>query len=1135
MKELNKDFFKDNTERKINNVGINTQPYLLKELCANVSTQDVMFVVKNRVEGRKVLNTLQFLIDREVLFFPEWDSAPYENISPSQSLLHERMKTLFQLISSSGSKIIITTVRAALQLIPTRAMLASKVFSLKVGQSIKREELIKNLIELGYSRVSFVTTPGEFSIRGGIVDIASGEAGFGYRVDSFGDEVESIKVFDIASQVTSESKTSVNIFPPSELIISDETIASFENYLLSTIGARYKENQMLSSIHDQIKPVGVENFLPAFYSKLSSVFDYLKEPVIVLDNFAKIETKKFIDKVKTIYERKVDDKPEVLPPDEAWLSIKKFERVLESSTVIEFSPFKESGALSSDIDSVPAFHQRSSPFEMLKNFIDEQKKLSKCVIVSCLSEGSRERIVKMLSDHGVTAVKANSWPTERGVHVLVSPIEYGAVCSEHAVVTEEDLFGEKIKTARPKKKISGGIISTEQGFQLGEVVVHKEYGIGRFDGLELVKLSNSQHDCLKIIYAGDDKLFVPVENMDVLVRYGSSSDSITLDSLERTRWQLKKAKAKKKIRAIAKYLLDIAAERNVEQAEKITAMTGAYDEFCSAFPYVETEDQEATINAVLEDLGSGKPMDRLVCGDTGVGKTEVAIRAAFVTTMSQAERSQKKLVTLICPTTLLCRQHYKVFKERFKNLNVNIVQLSRLVSDKEKKRVVAEINAGKVDIVIGTHALFADKIDYKNLALLIVDEEHHFGVSHKEKLKKLKKNIHVLTLSATPIPRTLQMSLAGIRELNLIATQPINRIATKISVAAFDTALVKEALIRERSRGGQSFYTCPRISDLSVVEESLRKILPKFKIVKAHGRMPVNELDKIMEKFYEGKFDVLLSTSIIESGLDVPKANTIIIHNSDRFGLAQLYQLKGRVGRSNVESYAYFTVKENKALTQATLKKLNVLQNLDELGAGFSISSYDMDIRGFGNLLGEEQSGHIKEIGVELYQQMLQETLSELKRKDSQEVEKKSWTPQINIDMSVLIPESYIKDFDLRLSLYKRASALATEAELVSFSSELVNRFGSLPSELEGLLSIIRLKQLCLATSVTKINLGDKGILVEFIEDKDSKLSEKLVEFVMKNKERVKVKNNNSFVLIAAIKEPEKRIQFTEKFLKSLS
>ena len=473
-------------------------------------------------------------------------------------------------------------------------------------------------------------------------------------------------------------------------------------------------------------------------------------------------------------------------------------------------------------------------------------------------------------------------------------------------------------------------------------------------------------------------------------------------------------------------------------------------------------------------------------------------------------------------------------KERFKNLNVKVAQLSRLVPLKEKTRVVQEINAGKLDIVIGTHALLTDKIDYKNLALLIVDEEHHFGVSHKEKLKKLKKNIHVLTLSATPIPRTLQMSLAGIRELNLIATQPINRIATKISVAAFNPVEVKEALVRERSRGGQSFCICPRISDLSVVEDTLRNILPKFKVVKAHGRMPVNELDKIMEKFYEGKFDVLLSTSIIESGLDIPKANTIIIHNSAKFGLAQLYQLKGRVGRSNVESYAYFTFKENKVLTQATLKKLHVLQNLDELGAGFAVSSYDMDIRGFGNLLGEEQSGHIKEIGVELYQQMLQATLNELKQKDSQVTEKKSWTPQINIDMSILIPESYIKDFDLRLSLYKRASTLATEAELVAFSSELTDRFGSLPSELEGLLSVIRLKQLCLETFVKKINLGDKGILVQFVEDKDPKLTERLFEFVMKNKDRVKIKSNDAIVLIAAIDKPEERIQLAKKFLESI-
>ena len=1138
MYELNSKFSLQKGRTVTGAVGLNAQPYLLEKICSQVVDRDVIFVTKNRIEGQKVLNTLKFLIGGEVLFFPEWDTVPYEKISPAQTLLHQRMQTLFQLLHSPTSKVIVTSVRAALQRIPTKMDLKSRLLNLKVGQIITRTDLLKSLAELGYTRVSFVTTPGDFSIRGGIVDISSNETGYGYRIDFFGDKIDNIKQFDISSQITSIKKKSAHIFPPSELVISADTIANFENYLLNTMGANYKKNQLLSALHEQIKPAGIENFLSAFYSKVGSISEYLKDPVIVLDNFAQIEATKFLDKAEKIYEESSKDAENViLPVSKVWLSMEEFNKKLGNSCVIEFSPFKE--GVPCEFESIPAFYQKDSPFERLKEFILQQIKSSRAVILSCLSEGSRERIIKLLSDYDIVTVKSEGWPKTHEAHqvsAIVSPIEHGAICKEYAVVTEEDLFGEKIKSLAPKKKLSLGKISTEQCLQIGEIVVHKEYGVGRFEGLELIKLSNSQHDCLKILYSKNNKLFVPVENMDVLVKYGSASENIALDSLERTSWQFKKAKAKNKIRKIARYLLEIAAQRNLEYTDKITLNTKAYEEFCASFPYVETEDQESAISAILEDLIGGKPMDRLICGDTGFGKTEVAIRTAFVVMNSKKPSFEvhRVLVVLICPTTLLCRQHYQVFKERLKKSNIQIAQLSRLVSTMERAQTIQRINAGKIDIVIGTHALLTDKIDYKNLSLLIVDEEQHFGVSHKERLKKLKKSIHVLTLSATPIPRTLQMSLAGIRELNLITTPPVNRIATKISVAPFDPVMVKEALIRERNRGGQSFYICPRISDLSSMEDTLRTIVPNLKVVKAHGKVPVAELDRIMEDFYEGKFDILLSTSIIESGLDIPKANTMIVHNSDKFGLAQLYQLKGRVGRSNVASYAFFTVKENKVLNPISLKKLQVLQNLDELGAGFSLASYDMDIRGFGNLLGEEQSGHIKEIGVELYQQMLEETLDELKKTDAQTPAVESWVPQINIDVSVLIPESYISDFDLRLSLYKKASCLITENELTAFAAELIDRFGPIPSELEALLSIVRLKQLCLKSFVRKINLGDKGILIEFVETKDPGLSEKLLELVMKNKEQVKLKSSNSILLVAQIKAPEKRLQFAKRFLENI-
>ncbi|NRA74168.1 MAG: transcription-repair coupling factor [Rickettsiales bacterium] len=1153
MQNLNSKLFEKNAVLKVDNVGLNIQSYLLEEICAKIDAQDIIFITKDRIEGQKIFNTINFLIRRKCLFFPEWDIAPYEHISPAQNLLHQRIRTLFDIINSSEPKIIVASTRSVLQKIPTKNFLQSKSFSLRVGDVIERDKLIKDLVNIGYVRTSFVTTVGEFAIRGSIIDIAGETVSHGYRIDFFGDQIESIRKFDVISQITSESKPSINIFPSNELIISTDTIENFKNYLLESIGTGYKENRMLLDIQDGIKTLGVENFLPVFYQNLGDIFGYLKNPVIVLDNFVRIDVKKFLDKAQAIYQDQIGEgkgtEYKFLAPEKIWLSLKEFENKTKNNYLVEFYPFDSSDSVSendgvfstkSEIKSLPIFHKKELSFGLIKEFIIEHRKLGKTVIISCLSEGSQDRIMKMFGSHDIEALKLDDWPNQdlikqtakiyNQVFVIISPIEHGAICPNYIILTEEDLFGEKIKKPISKKTTLNNVLSTDQGFQIGEIVVHKEYGIGKFVGLELIKLSDSQHDCLKIIYAGDDKLFVPVENMDVVVKYGSASDSIILDSLERASWQVKKERAKNKIRKIADYLLKIAAQRNLEQADKITLAESNYNKFCASFPYAETEDQEKTINSVLADLASGRPMDRLICGDTGVGKTEIAIRAAFVATQSQLDCFHKNLVVLICPTTLLCRQHYKVFKERFKNLNIKIFQLSRLVSSKEKKQVIEEINQGKVDIVIGTHALLTDKIDYRNLTLLIVDEEHHFGVSHKEKLKKLKEKIHILTLSATPIPRTLQMSLAGIRDLNLITTPPVNRIATKISVIGFDESVIKEALIRERNRGGQSFYICPRIHELADVENNLKVLLPNFKIVKAHGRLPVSQLDKIMEDFYEGKFDVLLSTSIIESGLDIPKANTIIVHNANKFGLAQLYQIKGRVGRSNVESYAYFTVQDMHTLNQVTMKKLQILQNLDELGAGFSVASHDMDIRGFGNLLGEEQSGHIKEIGVELYQQMLEETLSELKAQGSY---KKSWVPQINIDMPILIPEAYIADFDLRLSLYKKASNFTTESELIAFSAELIDRFGALPSELEGLLAVLRLKQLCLKTFVKKINLGNKGILIEFVDTKEQAVAEKLFKFVMNNKEKIKLKNNGSIVLMVEIQEQMKRIEAVKEFLES--
>ena len=575
------------------------------------------------------------------------------------------------------------------------------------------------------------------------------------------------------------------------------------------------------------------------------------------------------------------------------------------------------------------------------------------------------------------------------------------------VVTEQDILGDRLARKSKGRKKADNFLREVSSLNEGDLVVHIEHGIGRFVGLETLQAAGTLHDCLKIIYAGDDKLYVPVENIEVLSRFGSDEGTTQLDKLGGAGWQARKSKVKKDLMQIASKLLDIAAARLLQKSDPLQLEAADYNTFAARFPYTETDDQARSIDAVLEDLGKEHPMDRLVCGDVGFGKTEVAIRAAYVAAKAGSQ------VALAVPTTLLARQHAANFMERFKGTGLRVAQLSRMVDAKETKLVKQGLEEGSINIVIGTHALFSNDVKFAHLGLLIIDEEQRFGVKQKERLKELKSNIHVLTLTATPIPRTLQMSLTGVRELSLITTPPIDRLAIRTFVTPYDPVVIREALLREHYRGGQSFYVCPRIKDMADLEEQIKELVPEIKLVTAHGQMTPTELDERMTAFYERQYDVLLATNIIESGIDIPSANTMIVHRADMFGLAQLYQIRGRIGRSKVRAYAYLTYDPAKKLTDQGQKRLEVISTLDTLGAGFQLASHDMDIRGAGNLLGEEQSGHIKEVGVELYQQMLEEAVAAAKQGidlSADDLVEQSFSPQINLDTSVLIPETYVED-----------------------------------------------------------------------------------------------------------------------------
>jgi transcription-repair coupling factor (superfamily II helicase) len=743
--------------------------------------------------------------------------------------------------------------------------------------------------------------------------------------------------------------------------------------------------------------------------------------------------------------------------------------------------------ISAGRDFAPERARKDNVYEAVAAYLKESQRAGQKPIIASYSRGARERLKGLLSDHGAPKLaEADGWQaalgtaTSKTVAMVVLPIDHGFSTPDVALLSEQDILGDRLVRRRKSKKSADAFLAEMAALTPGDLIVHVEHGIGRYEGLASIPVGQSPHDCVTLVYAGGDKLYVPVENIDVLSRYGSGGEgAVGLDRLGGEAWQRRKAKLKERITAIAHELIATAAQRALRPGVTMELDPSAYASFVDRFPYSETEDQDRVITEVLDDLASGTPMDRLVCGDVGFGKTEVAMRAAFAAAMSGYQ------VAVIAPTTLLARQHFSNFVERFADTPLQLGRLSRLVPATEAAKTRDGLADGSIDIVIGTHAVLSKTVNFKRLGLVIVDEEQRFGVNHKEQLKALKTDVHMLTLTATPIPRTLQMAMSGLRELSVIQTPPVDRLAVRTYVMPWDEVVMREALLREHYRGGQSFFVVPRISDLPEIEDFIREQVPEVKFVTAHGQMSAGEIEERMTAFYDKRYDVLLSTTIIESGLDIPSANTLIIHRADRFGLAQLYQLRGRVGRSKLRAYAYLTQPVDRVLNETAEKRLKVLSDLDSLGAGFQLASHDLDIRGAGNLVGDEQSGHIKEVGFELYQSMLEDAILEV-RAESQGLAKprEGFSPQITIDAPILIPEDYVPDLSVRMALYRRLNDLDGALEIEGLAAEIADRFGAIPEPTQNLLKLIEIKQNALVAQVSKIECGARGALVSFHEDR---------------------------------------------------
>ncbi|QFT93063.1 Transcription-repair-coupling factor [Roseovarius sp. THAF9] len=1066
-----------------------------------------------------------FAPEMPVIRFPGWDCLPYDRVSPNADISATRMATLAGLVHGGPSRfILLTTLNAATQRVPARDVLREAAFSAQVDYQIDEDALKSFLVRMGFTQAPTVMEPGDYAVRGGIIDIyPPGESG-PVRLDLFGDVLDGVRRFDPATQRTTEKLDRVELAPVSEVILDEAAITRFRQNYRIEFGAAGSDDPLYEAVSAGRKQAGMEHWLPLFHERLETLFDYIPGAPVSLDNQVEAAREARWVSIADQYEARKhamtqkgreDSVYKPIAPDLLYLDDDAWSAALGDRRVLALSPLPQAPG-PSVIDAGGRIGRNFAPerqqekinlFSVLKDHIDARMAEGP-VLVASYSDGARERLEGLLEDEGLlgaVTVKNAGAIGKRGLHLAVWGLEHGFTAPDLTVIAEQDILGDRLIRSPKKRRRAENFLTEAQSLSPGDLVVHVDHGIGRYKGLEVVTAAGAAHECLLLEYAEQSKLYLPVENIELLSRYGHEEG--LLDRLGGGAWQAKKAKLKERIREMADRLIRIAAERALRKAPVLEPEHHAWEAFSARFPYQETDDQLRAIEDVVADLDSGTPMDRLICGDVGFGKTEVAMRAAFIAAMSGMQ------VAVIAPTTLLARQHYQSFAERFRGFPVTVAPLSRFVSSGQATKTRAGLADGTVDIVVGTHALLAKNIRFKNLGLLVIDEEQRFGVTHKERLKSLRSEVHVLTLTATPIPRTLQLSLSGVRDLSIIGTPPIDRLSIRTYVSEFDTVTIREALLREHYRGGQSFYVVPRISDIAEIEAFLREQVPEVSFVVAHGQMAAKELDERMNAFYDGKYDVLLATTIVESGLDIPTANTMVVHRADMFGLSQLYQIRGRVGRAKTRAYAYLTTKPRMRLTPGAEKRLRVLGSLDQLGAGFTLASQDLDIRGAGNLLGEEQSGQMRDVGYELYQSMLEEAIAKIKSGQLEGLSEadEQWAPQINLGVPVLIPEDYVPDLDVRLGLYRRLSGLATKVELEGFAAELIDRFGKLPREVNTLMLVVRIKAMCKRAGIAKLDGGPRGATIQFHNDKFSN-PQGLVEFIKDQKGLAKVKDNKIVV-----------------------
>ena len=1091
----------------------------------------------------RLSRVLSELSSQNVCLFPDWETLPYDTFSPHQEIISSRLSALFHL-QNAKKGIFLLPISTLMQRLCPPQYLQHNVLLIKKGDRLVIDKMRLQLEAAGYRAVEQVLEHGEYAVRGALLDLFPMGSAVPFRLDFFDDEIDSIRTFDVDTQRTLDEINSINLLPAHEFPTDDKGIEFFRAQFRETFGEIRRDPE---HIYQQISKgtliSGIEYWQPLFFSEMSTLFDYLPEQTLFVDmENNQIQGKRFYQDAKQRYEqRKVDPMRPLLPPEKLWLNVDEVNRRLKSYPRITFKAEKVRSSVRQKnlpvvaLPEVTIQSQQKEPLGQLRQFIEHFKGN---VLFSVETEGRRETLLDLLSPLKLKPKQIQSLEQAENekFSLLVSSLEQGFIIEQSlpvAIIGEANLLGERVQQrSRDKRKTINPdtLVRNLAELKIGQPVVHLDHGVGRYGGLVTLDTGGIKAEYLLLNYANESKLYVPVTSLHLISRYvGGSDESAPLHKLGNEAWAKSRQKAAEKIRDVAAELLDVYAQREAKKGFAFKYDREEFQQFAATFPFEETYDQEMAINAVISDMCQPKAMDRLVCGDVGFGKTEVAMRAAFLAVMNH------KQVAVLVPTTLLAQQHYENFKDRFANLPVNVEVLSRFKTAKEQKQILENLAEGKVDILIGTHKLIQSDVKFNDLGLLIIDEEHRFGVGQKEKIKQLRANIDILTLTATPIPRTLNMAMNGIRDLSIISTPPARRLSIKTFVRQNDDLVVREAILREILRGGQVYYLHNDVASIENTAEKLTALVPEARVIVGHGQMRERELERVMSDFYHQRYNVLVCSTIIETGIDVPTANTIIIERADHFGLAQLHQLRGRVGRSHHQAYAYLLTPPPKMMTKDAERRLDALENLDNLGAGFILATHDLEIRGAGELLGNEQSGQIESIGFSLYMELLDSAVKALKEGREPSLEELT-QQQADIELRVpaLLPDDYLGDVNMRLSFYKRIAAAESKSELDELKVELIDRFGLLPDATKNLLQIAELRLLVEPLKVVRIDAGTQGGFIEF-SAKAQVNPDKFIQLIQKEPIVYRFDGPLKFKFMKDLSDNKVRLEFVVDLLKAIA